>query len=45
MPWIVTVAKIGSGTEIDPVRPDTTALWWQMVEERDTEFVIEIIQG
>ncbi|MGF9711632.1 hypothetical protein [Paenibacillus naphthalenovorans] len=41
---IVTVAKIGVGTEEDPIRPDTDAVWWQVVEERETEFVIEILQ-
>lgn len=40
---IVTVPKIGTGTEADPIRPDTDASWWQMVDERETEFVIEIL--
>lgn len=40
---IVTVPKIGTGTEVDPIRPDTDATWWQMVEDRGTEFVIEIL--
>lgn len=40
---IVTVPKIGTGTEDDPIRPDTTAPHWQMVEERESEFVIEIL--
>jgi hypothetical protein len=40
---IITVPKIGIGTEANPIRPDTTADWWQMVEERETEFDIEIL--
>lgn len=44
MSQIVTVPKIGTGTEDDPIRPDTTAAWWQVVEERETEFVIEILE-
>jgi hypothetical protein len=40
---IVTVPKAGTGTEADPIRPNTTADWWQVVEERPTEFVIEIL--
>ena len=40
---VITVKKIGIGTEKDPFRPDTNADWWQMVEERDSEFVIEIL--
>lgn len=39
---IVTVPKIGTGTELDLYRPDTDAGHWQVVEERETEFVIEI---
>lgn len=39
---VVTVAKIGDGTADDPFHPDTTATWWQVIEERDTEFLIEI---
>lgn len=42
---ISTCAKIGSGTEHDPYRPDTTAASWQMVEERPTEFIIEILDN
>lgn len=41
---IVTIPKIGDGSEENPIRPDTTATWWQVVEERETEFVIEIIE-
>jgi len=40
---IIAVPKIGTGTELDPFRPDTTATHWQVVEERETEFVIEIL--
>jgi hypothetical protein len=39
----VTVSKIGTGTREDPFRPDTTAQWWQVVEENETTFVIEIL--
>jgi hypothetical protein len=39
----VTVQKIGVGTDEDPIRPDTTEISWQVVEERATEFVIEIL--
>jgi hypothetical protein len=42
---IVTVPKIGTGSEFDPFRPDTTENHWQVVEERDKEFVIEILDG
>lgn len=41
---IQTVAKIGTGTEQDPFRPDTTAKSWQVVEERENEFVIEVLK-
>ena len=40
---LITVSKIGTGTENDPFRPDTTATHWQVIEERPTEFVIEIL--
>ena len=40
---IITVPKIGTGTELDPFRPDTTATHWQVVEEREEEFVIEVL--
>lgn len=42
MSQIITVLKTGTGTEEDPIRPDTTATWWEVVEERETEFVIRI---
>ncbi len=41
---IVTLPKIGDGTEENPFRPDTEAKHWQVVEEREAEFVIEIIE-
>jgi len=40
---IITSPRIGTGTDLDPFRPDTTATHWQVVEERETEFVIEIL--
>jgi hypothetical protein len=40
----MTVRKLGVGSDDDPIRPDTTAKWWQVVTERDTEFDIEIIE-
>lgn len=39
---IITVPRIGSGTETDFYRPDTTAKGWQVIEERESEFVIEV---
>lgn len=39
-----TVSKIGLGTMNDPYRPDTTAENWRVIEERETEFVIEILE-
>jgi len=39
---IITVQKIGVGTENDPFRPDTDVKWWEVVEERETEFDIRI---
>lgn len=41
---IVTVPKIRNEAEESSIRPDTTANWWQLVEERETEFVIEIME-
>lgn len=40
---ITTVLKTGAGTENDPFRPDTDAQHWQVIEERETEFVIEVL--
>lgn len=44
MSEVVTVSKIGTGAEQDSFRPNTTAAWWQVIEERETEFVIEILE-
>jgi len=41
---IITVLKIGDGTIENPFRPDTAATHWQTIEERENEFVIEILQ-
>ncbi|ULO09684.1 hypothetical protein H1230_13440 [Paenibacillus sp. 19GGS1-52] len=38
------VTKIGTGVEGDLYRPDTTEERWQIVETRDTEYVIELIE-
>lgn len=40
---IIIVPKIGTGTELDPFRPDTDVMHWQVIEERENEFVIEIL--
>ena len=39
---LITAPKIGTGTENDPIRPNTVAKSWEVVEERETEFVIRI---
>lgn len=39
---LMTVPKIGTGTDDDSIRPDTNAGWWEVVEERETEFVIRV---
>jgi len=38
------VSKIGTGTENDPFpfRPDTATEHWQVVEEREDSFLIEV---
>jgi hypothetical protein len=41
---IITVPKIGNGTELNPFRPDTSHSNWQVVEEREIEFDIEILE-
>jgi hypothetical protein len=41
---IITALKIGNGTEENPFRPDTEYTSWQVIEEKETEFVIEIIE-
>lgn len=38
---IITVPIIG-GTELDPYRPDTDHIWWQLIEAKQNEFVIEV---
>jgi len=40
---IIIRPRIGDGTEENPYRPDTTAKHWQVIEERETEFVVEIL--
>ena len=40
----VTVPKIGIGIEEDPIRPDTPATRWVVLEERETEFVIDVLE-
>jgi hypothetical protein len=40
---IITVAKIGTGSEIDPIRPDTNAKDWQKISETETTMTIEIL--
>lgn len=39
---MTTVPKIGDGSEENPYRPDTDAKNWKVIEERETEFVIEM---
>lgn len=39
----VNVPKIGTGTEQDPIRPDTTAKDWQKVSETKTTMTIEVL--
>lgn len=41
----ITVPKIGTGVEGDFIRPDVPdGTNWQKVEERENEFVIEILE-
>jgi len=40
---IIIVDKIGKGTDDDPIRPDTTAKSWQVIEEYDDSFKIQIL--
>lgn len=42
---IVTVPKIGNGTEDNPIRPDTDAKWWQKVDETEETMTIEILDA
>ena len=39
---IITVAKIGTGTQDDPYCPDTEEKWWEVVEETETTMTIRI---
>jgi hypothetical protein len=41
---LITLKKIGDGSESNPFQPDTNASWWRVIEERETEFVIEILE-
>lgn len=40
---IITVSKIGTGTEVDPIRPDTTATSWETISETSTTMTINIL--
>lgn len=40
---IQIIPKIGLGAIENPIRPDATFKKWQVLEERETEFVIEIL--
>lgn len=40
----IICTRIGKGTEDDPYRPDTEAKHWQVVEEKENEFVIEVLE-
>lgn len=39
---IETVLRKGDGSSESPYEPDTTAKHWQVIDETETEFVIEI---
>lgn len=39
----VIVSKTGTGTDDDPIRPDTAETRWQVIDESDTQFTIEIL--
>ena len=39
---IITVQKLGTGTENDAIRPNTTAENWVMVSETTTTMTIDI---
>lgn len=43
MGLIITVPKAGDGSEENPFRPSTMETHWQVVDERATEFDIEIL--
>jgi len=40
---IITVGKIGVGTEDNPFRPDTEFGSWKVISETATEFIIEVL--
>lgn len=40
---IVILPKVGTGTIEDPFRPDTSSEHWQLVEEKESEFIVEIL--
>ena len=40
---IKVLPRIGDGTKENPYRPDTEARHWQVVEERENEFVVEVL--
>lgn len=42
---IFPTKRIGNGTEESPYRPDTEAKHWQLVEETEDEFIIEILEN
>lgn len=41
---IVTVAKTGTGTVLDPIRPDTDSQWWELISENATTMTIRILE-
>jgi len=43
---IVTVLKIGTGTDLDSFRPDTIVKTWRNIQEMETEttMTIEILE-
>lgn len=40
----VVVPKKGDGGRESPFSADTTEIKWQVIEERETEFVIDILE-
>ena len=40
---LITVNKIGTGEMDNPFRPDTDAINWRVIEDRETEFLIEVL--
>lgn len=41
---IMICPRIGNGSEENPFRPDISSGAWRVIEERETEFVIEIFE-